>query len=150
MDKGNSVKGKNKSDSILDPFLLLEPLYSVAFARRIVAYSLKHIGEPILQALTFKGITLFHSYSDKKLQDREERLSCWRVYRNILTWPTWTAARTKDSCTKKFATISHTPAPFSRKEAWILSWGRWFFWDTSPLSSLSLSLIHISEPTRPY
>ena len=36
-----------------------------------VAYSLKYIGWSILQALTFKGITLFHSYRDKKLQNRE-------------------------------------------------------------------------------
>ena len=29
-----------------------------------VAYNLKYIGESILKVLTFKGISLFHSYSD--------------------------------------------------------------------------------------
>ena len=51
------------------------------------------------------------------------------VYRNIVTWPTRTGARTKDSGTKKFATTSHPrPTPFSiNKEVWVLTWGRWFF-----------------------
>jgi len=39
------------------------------------------------------------------------------IYRKIVIRPTWTAARTKDSCTKKFATTSPTPSPFSVKEA---------------------------------
>ena len=34
-------------------------------------------GESILKALIFKSIILFHSYRDKKLQNREY-LSCWR------------------------------------------------------------------------
>ena len=44
-----------------------------------------------------------------------------------MTWPTWTAARTKDSNTKKFAATNHTPSPFNIEEAWILTWERWFF-----------------------
>ena len=48
------------------------------------------------------------------------------AYRNIMTWPLWTAARTKDSNLKKFAKASHTPSSFSIKEAWILTWVRWF------------------------
>ncbi|XP_047638711.1 leucine carboxyl methyltransferase 1-like [Phacochoerus africanus] len=35
--------------------------------------------------------------------------------KTIVTRPTWTAARTKDSGTKKLATTSHTFTPFSRK-----------------------------------
>ena len=31
-----------------------------------------------LKALTFKCMTLFHSQRDKKLQNRDKRLSCWR------------------------------------------------------------------------
>ena len=44
-----------------------------------------------------------------------------------MTWPTWTAARTMDSNTKKFATTNYTPSPFNIKEAWILIWVRWLF-----------------------
>ena len=49
------------------------------------------------------------------------------VYRNIITRPTRTTARTKDSSTKKFAATNHTPSNFIIKEAWILTWVRWFF-----------------------
>ena len=35
-----------------------------------VAYSLKDTGQPVLKALTFKDITLFHSNRDKTLQNR--------------------------------------------------------------------------------
>lgn len=39
-----------------------------------------------------------------------------------------TAARIGDSSTKKFATTTtHTPPPFSIKEAWMLLWVKWFF-----------------------
>lgn len=40
----------------------------------------------------------------------------------------WRAARTKDSCTQKFATASYTPSPFRTKEAGMV------LWDTIPLS----------------
>ena len=40
------------------------------------------------------------------------------VYRNIVTRPTWTAARAKDTGTEKFAATNHTPSLFSIKEAW--------------------------------
>ena len=32
----------------------------------------------MLKALTFKGVTLFHSYRDKKLQNKEQHLCGWR------------------------------------------------------------------------
>ena len=38
------------------------------------------------------------------------------IYRNIVTRPMWTAARTKDSSNKKFATASYTLSPVSIKE----------------------------------
>ena len=78
------IIGKNKSDSILvsNSFLhislyffyfnlcaLLPELtlsWLCTFCKRM-----KHIGEPILKALTFKSITLFYSYRDKKLQSRK-------------------------------------------------------------------------------
>ena len=41
------------------------------------------------------------------------------IYRNIVNGPTWTAARTKDSSTKKFVPTNYIPAPFSTKEPWI-------------------------------
>lgn len=44
-----------------------------------------------------------------------------------MTRSTWTAARTKDSNTKKFAKTNHTPCPFNIKEAWVLTLIRWLF-----------------------
>ena len=60
---------KNKSDSMLDLFCLTFNLCILLLLLQVknIAYSLKHTGEPILKALTFNGITLFHSYRDKKL-----------------------------------------------------------------------------------
>lgn len=49
-----------------------------------------------------------------------------KVYRSIVTRPTWTAAGTKDSSTNKFPTTSHTSSIFNIKEAYILSPVRWF------------------------
>ena len=40
-----------------------------------VAYSLKYTGSSILKPLPFKGIILFHSYRDKKFQNRKQHLS---------------------------------------------------------------------------
>ena len=36
-----------------------------------IAYILKNAGYPILKTLTFKGVTLFHSDGDTKLQKRK-------------------------------------------------------------------------------
>ena len=44
-----------------------------------------------------------------------------------MTRPTWTAATTEDSCTKKFPATSHTLSPFSIKEAWATTLVRWLF-----------------------
>ena len=43
------------------------------------------------------------------------------IYRNILTWAMWTTARTKDSYTKKLATM-HLPH-LAFKNAWLKSLG---------------------------
>ena len=138
MDKGNCVKRKNKSDSIWDPFLQLCIPYSVAFAIRIVAYCLKHTGWPILKALTFKDIIFFHSYVDKTLQNREQRVLL-KIHRNTMTWPMWTIPRTEDSDTKKSASVDYnTITLFSIKEARILTQGKMVLWDTSPPSSGSV------------
>ena len=92
-----------------------------------VAYSLKYTGEPILKALTFKGITLFHSYRDKTVAEHRWHLSCWRLTGTSGTDLCGQLPRTKDSDTKKFVTINYIPSPFSIKEAWILTQVRWFF-----------------------
>ena len=64
------------------------------------------------------------------------------VYRNIITWPTGTGARTKASDIKKFATTNHTPFPFSIKEAWILTW---IFWGTLVHNLLHLLAFQIKS-----
>lgn len=64
------IIGKNKSDSYYIYFLLC-PLYYIAFTSKNIAYILKYTGQPILKLLTFKDITLMHSYRDtncKKLR----------------------------------------------------------------------------------
>ena len=50
----------------------------LCFHYKNAARSLGCTGQPILKAPTFRGITLFHSHRDKKLQNREYHLSCWR------------------------------------------------------------------------
>ena len=63
---------KNKSDAILDLFFFFTLNFvCYCFCYKNAAYSLKCAALPILKALTFKGITLFHSYRDKKLKNRE-------------------------------------------------------------------------------
>ena len=95
-----------------------------------VASSLKYTGESILKALTFKGMTPFHSYREKKLQNRDYNFVLVEVYRNIVTWPTWTAARTKDS-NMKFAKATLLFPHFAFKNALLKPfeefriWGAW-------------------------
>ena len=63
-----NVTGKSKSDSLLGPFLLLKPLLFLWVKN--VAYSLTYTGKSCYSVLTFKSMRLFHSYRDKKLQNR--------------------------------------------------------------------------------
>ena len=66
------VIGKNRSDSILICFFYFNLCILLLLLQvEHVACSLKYTGWPILKALTFKGVTLFHSYRDEKLQNRE-------------------------------------------------------------------------------
>ena len=76
---GPIVTEKNKPDSILD--LVLSPHLCALLPVLSHADSAPFVKECCLepeiyriahsQALTFKGITLFHSYRDKKLQNRK-------------------------------------------------------------------------------
>ena len=84
-----------------------------------------------------------------------------------MTRPSQTAAITKDSRARKSVTTSHTlsSSPFSIKEAWILTWVRWFFgklvwhslhllafWIESlffpPILLSNLSACHVASSTR--
>ena len=85
-----------------------------------------------------------HSRRNKHLQNRESFVLL-EVYRNIVTCPPKTAARTKFSDTDECATTSHTPSPFSIKEAWILTLVRWFF-GTLVHHLLSLLAFWIKSP----
>ena len=59
----------------LTPYKIISFILTFVFyCVKNIAYSLKYTGEPILKALTFKGVTLFHSYRDEKLQNREQFL----------------------------------------------------------------------------
>ena len=98
------VIGKNRPDSTWSLVLLCKPLCSAAcaescwlrtFCKRMLSTAW-NTQKPILKALIFKGITLFHSYGEKKFQQREYHFPSWRPM-SILTWPRWTAARTEDS-----------------------------------------------------
>ena len=59
-----------------------------------------------LPGLTFKGTTLF-IHIDVKSRGTENSTFLLEVYRNIVTRLLWTAARTNDSGTKKFVTVSY-------------------------------------------
>ena len=67
-----------------------------------VAYHSKYTEQPILKAWTFKGITLSHFYSDKKISEQRMTFILLEVYRNTVTPSRWTVVRTKDSSTKSF------------------------------------------------
>ena len=73
----------------------------------------------IPKALTFKGIPLFRSCRDKKLQDRNVTTVLLEIYRTVMTRTMWTATGTRDCRTKKFTAISHFPSSFdmNTKEA---------------------------------
>ena len=64
------------------------------------------------------------------------------VYGTIVTKPTWTAARTKDSRTKKLATTSHNPFPFSIKRSLISNLGKMVLRDMSLPSSQSAGFLN--------
>ena len=71
----------------------------------------------------------------------EQKITCGllEVYMNTVTWPTWIPARTKDSCTKKFATINHAPlSPFLFKRFAKTLRGVWGLgaWTTYPFAWL--------------
>lgn len=64
-------------------FTLTFVLYCFYFKN--IAYILKYTGKPILKLLSFKDITLMHSYRDTKLQNRESFLSYCRF--TGTSWP---------------------------------------------------------------
>lgn len=57
-----------------------------------------------------------------------------QVHRYILTWPTWTAAKTKASNTKKFAVTNHAPPSLCLNCFAELFQGAWDSWDMRHLS----------------
>ena len=99
--------------------------------------------------LGFKGITLFIHMEIKScrpenniclvggLQEHCEQTYVDSCKNRGLSHPLWSLAGTK-----KFATASHMPSPFSIKEAWILTPIRWFF-GTLVLHLLSLLISRI-------
>ena len=81
-----------------------------------VACSLKHTRQPIFKALTFKGITFFHSTRDKSCRT-ENNMSLVGGLREHPDLTQWTVARTKDSSTKKFVTTNTVPPSPTFKSA---------------------------------
>ena len=53
---------------------------------------------------------------DKKVSEQRITFVLLEVSWNIVTRPMWTAARIKDSGTKKSATTSHAPSSYGIKE----------------------------------
>ena len=49
-------------------FTLTFVFYCFCYKLRVLPNGLKYTGQPALKTPTFKGITLFHLYRDKKLQ----------------------------------------------------------------------------------
>lgn len=88
-----------ESSSLCKPCALLPVLShadSCTFCKRMLSTAW-NTQKPILKALIFKGITLFHSHGDKSFSKENTIFSfSWRPM-SILTWPRWTAGRTKDS-----------------------------------------------------
>ena len=86
---------------------------SIAIATRMLPITLNICNSPISR--------LVHSYSDKKVSEQRITFVLLEVSWNIVTRPMWTAARIKDSGTKKSATTSHAPSSYGIKETWILT-----------------------------
>ena len=110
---------------------LCKRILSIAWNRHSSPFSRLY-----LPGWTFKGVTLF-IHMEIKVVEQRVTLSCWRFTGTL--WPhlTCTAVRTKNSCTKKGATTSHSTFPVSLKEAWILTQVRCFLGDTHSLFSQS-------------
>ena len=64
-----------------------------------------------LPGLSFKGVTLFHLYRDKKVAEQRIAIVPLEVYENTVT------RLEKDSSTKVSVPTSHISTPFSIKEA---------------------------------
>ena len=73
-----------------------------------VAYHSKYTKQPILKAWTFKGITLFHLYRDKKISEQRMTSVLLEVYKD-------TDSISVESCEnkqlqhQKLATANHSP-----------------------------------------
>ena len=72
---------------------------------------MQYTGQPILNALICKCLTLLHSYRGKKNCRTENNICLIGGLQEYCDRPTWTAQRTKESCTKKFANQPQ-PLPF--------------------------------------
>ena len=57
----------------------------------------------------------FHSQREKVVAQRITTVLV-EVYRNIMTWPMWLAAKAMDSNTKKLVTTNHTPPSLGLKK----------------------------------
>ena len=77
------------------------------------------------------------------------------VYKNIMTWPMWLAAKAVDSDTKKFVTTNHAPPSLGLKKDGLLETFQEFeaLWDTTHLCSLfgpTVNLSLLQTPTFCY
>lgn len=126
------VIGKKKSDSVLDLFLLLQPLYSIAFAP-----SWECCWEPEIHRIPHsQGSALYRDNTfpfTERYKVAEERitLALLEGYRNL--WPDLC-----DTCKNKgfqpWAVCNNQPhpSPFTIQDDWTV-----VLWDVSPLSSWS-------------
>ena len=107
-------------------FILTFVLYWFWYKLRIlpIAWNIQESHSQGYEA--FKDIKFFIQIVIKSSRT-ENSIVLLEVYRNMMAWPTWTASRTKDSNTKKFASTNFIASHFSIKQAWILTQIRWFF-----------------------
>ena len=87
-------------------FTLTFVFYSLCFELRMLPTAWNIQDSPFLKLWPLR-VSHFSIHIEIKSCRIENNIWVVEVYRNIMTWPTRTAARTKDSYTKRLATTCH-------------------------------------------
>ena len=106
-----------------------------------VAYGLKYTGSRILKPLPFKCIILFHSYRDKKLQNR--------VYRNTVNETYLDRCKNKGFPHKEVCSDQPQPFPFEHKRSLNSTLGKTVLWNTGKPSSGSTGFRNENSTPNP-
>ena len=77
-----------------------------------------------------------------KVAEQKITIVLFEVYKIIVARPKLSAVRTKNSCSKQFVAISHTPSPFSTNTSLNSNPVKIVLWDSSPPFFLSAGFLN--------